>query len=43
MFDADSSAIVVHATADDNFTDRAGNSGDRIGCGVITKLPSKTQ
>jgi superoxide dismutase, Cu-Zn family len=30
-------AIVVHATADDYKTDPAGNSGDRIACGVITK------
>jgi len=31
------SAVVVHATTDDNVTDPAGNSGDRIACGVITK------
>jgi superoxide dismutase, Cu-Zn family len=31
------SAIVVHAKADDYKTDPAGNSGDRIACGVITK------
>src|SRR5882724_1216919 len=37
VFDADGSAIVVHATADDNITDPAGNSGDRIACGVITR------
>src|SRR5437588_12024136 len=30
-------AIVVHAKADDYKTDPAGNSGDRIACGVITK------
>jgi len=30
-------AIVVHADADDYKTDPAGNSGDRIACGVITK------
>lgn len=30
------SAIVVHAKADDYKTDPAGNSGDRIACGVIT-------
>ena len=30
-------AIVVHAHADDYKTDPAGNSGDRIACGVITK------
>jgi Cu-Zn family superoxide dismutase len=37
IMDADGSAIVIHATADDNLTDPAGNSGDRIACGVITK------
>jgi Cu-Zn family superoxide dismutase len=30
-------AIVVHAKADDYKTDPAGNSGDRVACGVITK------
>jgi Cu-Zn family superoxide dismutase len=30
-------AIVVHAKEDDYKTDPAGNSGDRIACGVITK------
>jgi Cu-Zn family superoxide dismutase len=30
-------SIVVHANADDQKTDPAGNSGDRIACGVITK------
>jgi Cu-Zn family superoxide dismutase len=29
-------AIVVHAKADDQKTDPAGNAGDRIACGVIT-------
>jgi Cu-Zn family superoxide dismutase len=35
--DADGSAIVIHAGPDDYKTDPAGNSGDRIACGVITK------
>jgi Cu-Zn family superoxide dismutase len=35
VFDADGSAIVIHAGADDYKTDPAGNSGDRIACGVI--------
>jgi len=26
---------VIHATADDNMTDPAGNAGARIACGVI--------
>lgn len=30
-------AIVVHAKADDYKTDPAGNSGDRVACGVLTK------
>ena len=37
IFDADGSAIVIHVTADDNVTDPAGNSGDRIACGVIVR------
>ena len=35
LFDADGSAIVVHAEPDDYKTDPSGNSGDRIACGVI--------
>jgi Cu-Zn family superoxide dismutase len=35
LFDADGSAIVVHAGPDDMKTDPAGNSGGRIACGVI--------
>lgn len=30
-------ALVVHANADDQKTDPAGNAGDRIACGVITQ------
>jgi Cu-Zn family superoxide dismutase len=41
IFDSDGSAIVIHSTADDNMTDFAGNSGDRIACGVITKATAK--
>src|SRR5262245_27009648 len=41
VLDADGSAIVIHATADNNMTDPAGNSGDRIACGVITKASGK--
>ena len=29
-------ALVIHAKADDEKTDPAGNAGDRIACGVIT-------
>jgi Cu-Zn family superoxide dismutase len=41
VFDQDGSAIVIHASADDNATDPSGNSGDRIACGVITKGGAK--
>jgi Cu-Zn family superoxide dismutase len=37
LLDANGSAIVVHAKADDHRTDPAGGSGDRIACGVITR------
>jgi Cu-Zn family superoxide dismutase len=37
LFDADGSSLVVHAKADDYKTDPAGDSGDRIACGVVTK------
>ena len=37
LFDADGSALVVHAGPDDFKTDPAGNSGARIACGVITR------
>ena len=36
LLDADGSAIVIHAGADDYKTDPAGNAGDRIACGVVT-------
>ena len=36
LLDADGSALVIHAGADDYKTDPAGNSGNRIACGVIT-------
>ena len=38
LFDADGTAIVVHATADDYRTDPSGNSGARIACGVLTRV-----
>ncbi len=37
VFDADGSAIVIHAKADDYKSDPAGNAGDRIACGVIVQ------
>jgi Cu-Zn family superoxide dismutase len=37
LFSNGGTAIVVHAKADDQKTDPAGNAGDRIACGVIAK------
>lgn len=37
LMDADGSAVMLHATADDYKGDPAGNAGARIACGVITK------
>lgn len=37
LFDADGTAIVVHAAADDYKTDPTGNSGPRVACGVLTR------
>lgn len=36
IFDADGTALVVHAGADDNRSDPAGAAGPRIACGVFT-------
>jgi superoxide dismutase, Cu-Zn family len=37
LFDADGSALVIHAGPDDNVSDPAGNSGARIACGTIAR------
>ncbi len=35
LFDADGTAIVIHADADDYMTNPSGNAGARIACGVL--------
>lgn len=37
VFTGGGTALVIHAKADDGKTDPAGNAGDRVACGVITK------
>src|SRR6266545_499673 len=37
LFTDGGTSLVIHAKADDMKTDPAGNSGERIACGVITK------
>jgi Cu-Zn family superoxide dismutase len=37
IFSNGGTALVIHASADDMKSDPAGNAGDRIACGVITK------
>jgi Cu-Zn family superoxide dismutase len=37
LFDADGTAVVVHAGPDDYVTDPSGNSGGRVLCGVLTR------
>lgn len=35
VFDADGTALMIHANPDDMKTDPSGNSGDRVACAVI--------
>lgn len=35
VFDADGSALVIHAGVDDYITDPTGNAGDRTACGLV--------
>jgi Cu-Zn family superoxide dismutase len=36
LLDMDGAAVVIHAQADDNKTDPAGNAGGRVACGVLS-------
>jgi superoxide dismutase, Cu-Zn family len=38
LFSNGGTAIVIHAKPDDMMTDPSGNAGDRVACGVITKM-----
>lgn len=38
LLDADVTAIVIHAAADDYKTDPTGDSGARIACGVLQRI-----
>ena len=37
IFDRDGASLIVHAQADDYVSQPAGNSGDRVACGVIIR------
>jgi Cu-Zn family superoxide dismutase len=37
IFDRDGASLIVHAKADDYVSQPAGNSGERVACGVIIR------
>ena len=37
LFDSDGTTLVVHAGPDDQRSDPAGNSGERVACGVVAR------
>jgi Cu-Zn family superoxide dismutase len=37
LLDTNGSALVLHAKADDYASDPAGNAGDRVACGIVTR------
>ena len=41
LLDANGSAIVIHADQDDYGSDPAGDAGDRLACGPITRAPAR--
>ncbi len=43
LFGPEGTALVIHASPDDEKTDPAGNSGARVACGVIMKDTAATQ
>ena len=40
LFDADGSAVVIHAGPDDQMSDPAGDAGARVACGLIVATPA---
>ncbi|WEJ34676.1 superoxide dismutase family protein [Devosia sp. SD17-2] len=40
VFDEDGTALIIHASADDQVTDPSGNSGDRVLCAMVEAAPA---